>query len=133
MKISVSQYARALFEMTSSCSEKELKKNLANFVLILNRDRALGKISEIIKSFNDIWSIEKGELSAELSSARDLGPATKDSIVEYLKNKTGAKKINLYEKSDTELIGGFILRYNSYIIDGSLKNTLNNLKNKSSK
>lgn len=130
MKISAAQYAKALFESVNHCSEKELKNNLENFVLILNRDRAFGKISEIIQNFIGIWEKENQELAVELSSARELGPTAKDLIVEYLKNKTGAKKISLQEKLNPDLISGFILRYNSHIIDGSLKNSLNNLKSK---
>ncbi|MFA5184837.1 MAG: ATP synthase F1 subunit delta [Patescibacteria group bacterium] len=130
MKISVRQYAQGLFAATSGASEAEVKTALKNFVLILDRDRVLGKAAEIIACFREIWEKEHGELAAELTSARELGAAAKELIVAYLKNKTQAKKVQLTEIIDKSLIGGFILNYESRVIDGSLKSSLASLKNK---
>jgi len=51
-------------------------------------------------------------------------------VVDYLKVKTGAKKVILDEEIDKKLIGGFVLRYNSKVVDASLKTSLEDLKNK---
>ncbi|MEI6529428.1 MAG: ATP synthase F1 subunit delta [Candidatus Falkowbacteria bacterium] len=130
MKISVSQYARSLYDSVAGKSEKEIKAALKNFVEILGRNRELNKAEEIISVFNAIWSKDHGELSAELISARELGPTARESVTDYLKEKTGAKKIILSENIDKKIIGGFVLRYDSKVIDGSLKTSLNDLKNK---
>ena len=130
MKISVSQYARSLYDSVAGKSEKEIKAALKNFVEILGRNRELNKSEEIITIFNEIWSKDHGELNAELISARELGPTARESVTDYLKEKTGAKKIILRENIDKKIIGGFVLRYDSKVIDGSLKTSLNDLKNK---
>jgi F-type H+-transporting ATPase subunit delta len=130
MKISVRQYAAALFAATSGKKEAEVKAALKNFVMILYRDRALSKAAEIISCFREIWDQANGELSVELASARVLDKATKELVITYLKDETKAQKVVLTENIDKSLLGGFVLRYDSRVIDGSLKNSLAELKNK---
>jgi len=130
MQISIRQYAQSLFEATSDKDGKALAAALKNFVVILNRDRVLNKASEIIKCFQEICDQATGEMAVEVTTARALNKSSQDLIVNYLKSRTDAKKINLSSIIDKSLIGGFILRYDSKVIDGSLKNSLVTLKNK---
>lgn len=128
MKISVQQYAKSLYDSVGDKSEKEVKLALHNFVAILGRNRELNKAEEIIRVFNEIWSKEHGEVTATLISARELGPTAREVVTNYLKEKTSAKKISLQEEVDKKLLGGFVLKYNSKVLDGSLKTSLEQLK-----
>jgi F-type H+-transporting ATPase subunit delta len=130
MKISVQQYAQSLFESVSGKSEKEVKVVLHNFVALLGQHQDLNKEAAIIEAFQKIWNEEKAEVAATLSSARQLETKTKEMVVDYLKDRTSAQKISLTENIDKDLIGGFVLRYGSQILDGSLKTSLASLKNK---
>jgi F-type H+-transporting ATPase subunit delta len=128
MKISVQQYARSLYDSVIDKSEKELKLALKNFVAILGRNRELNKAEEIIRTFNEVWEKEHGEVVATLTSARELGPTAREIVTNYLKEKTSAKKISLTEELDQKLLGGFVLKYDSKVLDGSLKTSLEQLK-----
>ena len=128
MKISVQQYAVSLYDSVAGKSEKEAKAALKSFVAILGKNRELNKAEAIIAAFGEIWNREHGEVAATLSSARELGNVARETVVDYLKEKTGAKKIILDEQIDKDLIGGFVLRYGSKVLDGSLKNSLKGLK-----
>jgi len=130
MATNAKQYARGLYEALVGQSSAEVKVVLKNFVALLGRRRELAKSEEILVRFSEIWNQEKGELDAELASARELGPTAKEAVVDYLKNKTGAKSVRLQESVQPELIGGFVLRYDGRIVDGSLLNNLQALKNK---
>ncbi|MDP2944220.1 MAG: ATP synthase F1 subunit delta [bacterium] len=130
MKISAQQYAQSLFDLVADKSEKEVKATLKSFVAILGKNRELNKEEAIAAAFIEIWNREHGEVIATLESARELGPTAREIVVNYLKDKTGATKILLEEKIEKKLIGGFVLRYGSKVLDGSLKNSLNSLKNK---
>lgn len=130
MKISKQQYAQSLYEAISDKSNKEVKAVIASFVLILAQHHDLDRGAEIIENFQELWSLERGELVAELTSARRLEPTVRAAIINYLKNKTGASNIDLQEKIDVNLIGGFVLWYNNSVLDGSLRNSLTDLKNK---
>jgi ATP synthase F1 delta subunit len=130
MKISVSQYAAALFDLVADKSEKEAKVIIKNLVFILNKNHDLNKAESIGAAFNEIWNKAYGEVDAKLSSARELSKATRETVADYLKHKTGAEKVILETEINPEIIGGFVLRYGSKVLDGSLKNSLNSLKNK---
>ncbi len=130
MKISASQYARALYDSVAGKPEKEAKAALKNFVTLLGRNRELGQAAEIARLFSALWDKENGEVSATLLSARELGPTAKETVVDYLKSRTGAKKVTLGEEIDKGLLGGFVLRYDSKVLDGSLKASLKDLENK---
>lgn len=130
MKISSRQYAQSLYESVARKNEKEVKTVLKNFVILLGHNRELNRADEIISIFDEIWDKDKGEIEATLVSARKLDAATKKVIVGYLEDKAGVKKITLKEEIDEKLIGGFVLKYNGKVIDGSLKNSLEVLKMK---
>jgi len=132
MATSARQYAQSLYEAVADKGEAEIKAALKNFVGILGRRRELAKAAEIIVRFSEIWNQEKGELEAELASARSLGSSAQAAVTDYLKNKTGADTIRLNEKIDHELIGGFRLRYQDRVIDGSLRSSLRELGEKMS-
>ncbi|MFZ4632388.1 MAG: ATP synthase F1 subunit delta [Patescibacteria group bacterium] len=133
MKISVLQYAQSLYDSVEGKSEKEIKVILKNFVSLLGDSRELNRATEIIRVFNELWNKENGELAASLTSARELDKVSKEMVMNYLKEKTGASKIILNEEIDKKLIGGFVLRYNSRVVDASLKTSLEDLKNKISR
>ena len=130
MKISAQQYAKSLYDSVFEKSEKELKAVLKSFVAVLGHNRELNKSEEIICAFSELWNKEHGEVNATLVSARELGPTTRETVTHYLKEKTSAKKISLNEEVDEKIIGGFILKYDSKVLDGSLKTSLEGLKNK---
>jgi F-type H+-transporting ATPase subunit delta len=130
MTISPKQYAQSLYETVADQGAAAVKAVLKNFVRVLGRRGELAKAGEIITRFTEIWNRAKGELEAELASARALGPTTQDAVIDYLKTKTGAKAVKLQETIRPELIGGFVLRYDDRVIDGSLRHNLEVLKNK---
>lgn len=130
MKISARQYAAGLFATVAGKSNQEAKDLIKNLVVILDKNNDLNKEGAIIAAFNELWNDANGEVAASLSSARELDQAAQDDIVAYLKEKTGAKKILLEENIDKSLIGGFVLRYGSKVLDGSLKNSLRSLRHK---
>ncbi len=130
MKISARQYAESLYQAAQGHSKIELSGILKKFAFIIGHNRDQAKLGEIIRIFQTIWSKEEGEIFALLQSARPLERSSSQYLVEYLKEKTAAKKISLLEKIDQSLIGGFILKYNNRIIDGSVASSLDALKNK---
>jgi len=133
MKISSKQYALSLYELTVDKNEADLLKVLKNFTNFVIKNNDYNKINDIVEELSKIWDEKNGELSVTLTSAHKLENDTKNIIAGYLKNKTNFSKINFVDTIKTDIIGGVILRYGDKIIDGSIKNNLNNLKNKINK
>lgn len=128
MKVSAQQYARGLFELTVDKSDNQIKEVIKRFIDVLKSRHDLNKSDAIIEELNLLIQKEKGEIEIRLSSAKELEGGTKKSIAIYLENKLKAQKINWQEQIDSSLLGGFVLRYNGFILDASLKNNLRKFK-----
>jgi len=124
MKITAKQYARALYESTLNKTENEIEKIIARFVENLAHNNDLVIAEKISKEINLIFEVESGEIKTKLISARKLSETVVRQLKHYVATKTGAQKINFLEEIDKSLIGGFVLKYNDKVLDGSIKNNL---------
>jgi len=130
MRISAGQYASCLLESLEEKKKEEAKEIIKRFVALLAKRRELGRQSELITALEAAWNERQGELPVILESARKLGAASQTKIGAYLEKKSGAAKVTITEVLNEKLLGGFILRYGYRVLDGSLKNNLDNLRNK---
>ena len=114
----------------SKISEQyKLNKLLTKFLNFLVSKRRFFYVNNILKSFIETCSIKRGELKAELTSAKDLTENEINSIKEEL-TKNFSSKIKLNYKHDTSLIGGLIVQVGSTMIDTSIKNKLQQIENR---
>ena len=107
----------------------KLNKLLTKFLSFLVSKRRFFYVDNILKSFIETCSIKRGELKAELTSAKDLSENEVNSIKEEL-TKNFSSKIRLNYKHDTSLIGGLIVQVGSTMIDTSIKNKLQQIENR---
>ena len=103
-----------------------LFKNFLNFLI---QKRRFFFIERILKSFNETCSRKRGELKAELKSAKNLSSDQIDKITELL-SKNFSSKIKLNYKHDESLIGGLVVRVGSTMVDTSIKNKLQQIENR---
>ena len=103
-----------------------LFKNFLNFLILKRR---FFYIQQILISFNEICSEKKGELKAEIKSAKDLSQQEINKITEELSN-TFKSKIKLDYNHDESLIGGLVVQVGSTMIDTSIKNKLQQIENR---
>ena len=102
---------------------------LKNFLSFLISKRRFFYVEQILKSFIEICSQKRGELKAELKSAKELSKVEISKITDQLK-KNFSSKIRLNYKYDESLIGGLIVQVGSTMIDSSIKNKLQKIENK---
>ena len=100
-----------------------------NFLSFLIQKRRFFFIERILKSFIEICSRKRGELKAELKSAKELSNEEIAKITEEL-TKNFSSKIKLNYKHDESLIGGLIVKVGSTMVDTSIKNKLQQIKNR---
>ena len=114
----------------SKISEQyKLSELLTKFLSFLISKRRFFYVDSILKSFVETCSIKKGELKAELTSAKDLTEDEVSSIKEEL-IKNFSSKIKLNYKYDKSLIGGLIVQVGSTMVDTSIKNKLQQIENR---
>ena len=106
-----------------------LNELLTKFISFLISKRRFFYVEKILKSFVNTCSIKRGELKAELISAKDLTEIEVNNIKEEL-TKNFSSKIKLNYKHDASLIGGLIVQVGSTMVDTSIKNKLQQIENR---
>jgi len=107
----------------------KLNELLSKFLSFLISKRRFFYVDKILKSFIETCSVKRGELKAELTSAKNLSENEIRSIKEEL-TKNFSSKIKLNYKHDTSLIGGLIVQVGSTMVDTSIKNKLQQIENR---
>ena len=114
----------------SKISEQyKLNELLTKFLSFLISKRRFFYVDKILKSFVETCSVKRGELKAELTSAKDLTENEINNIKEEL-TKNFSSKIKLNYKHDASLIGGLIVQVGSTMVDTSIKNKLQQIENR---
>ncbi len=130
MKITNKQYAQSLYEVVSQSEDDNVKVVVKNFVKVLIKNNDLGKIEKVITEFEKIWNLKQGVLEGEITSARELKDETMELLNGQIVKLLGAKEVNLKNKVNKDILGGFVARLGDTVIDGSVKNQLQNLRSR---
>ena len=99
-------------------------KKFLGFITIKNR---LFFLDQIIDSFLNIISINKGELKAKLVSSKQLSKKELENIQSEL-SKDFKSPIKVDYKYDPNLIAGLIIQVGSVMVDTSIKSKLKQLE-----
>jgi len=103
-----------------------LFKNFLNFLI---SKRRFFYVEQILKKFSEICSEKRGELKAEISSAKELTQNEINKITDELSNNFKSK-VKLNYNHDKSLIGGLVVQVGSTMIDTSIKNKLQQIENR---
>jgi F-type H+-transporting ATPase subunit delta len=119
-----------LLKVVNTISENyKFDQLLKNFLSFLIQKRRFFFVERILKSFIEICSEKRGELKAELKSAKELSNEEIIQITEEL-TKNFSSKIKLNYKHDESLIGGLVVQVGSTMVDTSIKSKLQQIENR---
>jgi F-type H+-transporting ATPase subunit delta len=103
------------------------RTTLAFFEIICRKNRA-DVLSDIAKQFRVQYNLHKGIQVAEVTTASAITEGQRAEFISIVKEISSMSNVQLVEKINTELIGGFILRVNDRQLDESLSTKLRILK-----
>ena len=115
--------------INSFSNDNKLENLLKSFLSFLITKRRFFYVEQILKSFIETCSQKRGELKAEIKSAKKLSNDEISKITDEL-TKNFSSKIRLNYKHDESLIGGLVLQVGSTMVDTSIKNKLQSIENK---
>ncbi len=119
-----------LLKVISSISDNnKFETLLKSFLSFLVTKRRFFYVEQILKSFIETCSQKRGELKAELKSAKELSSDEISKITDEL-TKNFSSKIKLNYKHDESLIGGLVVQVGSTMVDTSIKNKLQQIENR---
>ena len=115
--------ARAIGAVVGSLG---LDRLTGNFVGVLAQNRRLSQIPAVIRNFNLLAARHRGEITAEVTSARPLDDDQVGQIKQQLRTRMG-RDIAVELNVDPAILGGLVVKIGSQMIDSSIRTKLNTL------
>ncbi len=106
----------------------KLSPAVANALSLMASKRRLFVLPHLISALRGMISEEKGEVTADVTSAKALTKAQSEKLAKVLKGTTG-KDVIVNATVDEALIGGLVIKVGSQMIDSSIASKLAALQN----
>lgn len=116
------QQAQALNDICGDDTGAELK----SFVRILAANKRIALLPEIRQQFELFKANQEKSIDVEVVSAFDLADEMRDKIARGLGAKL-EREVNVRTSTDSNLLGGVLIRAGDLVIDGSVRGRLNKL------
>jgi F-type H+-transporting ATPase subunit delta len=121
----ISQEAKR--EILDKTLKSQVNTETFKFLMVLiNRDR-INLLRSVIANYLELVYETASIKTIEVSTAFAFTYLQKNTLVQKLKELTNAREIRLVITVDPSLIGGFLIKTNSKIIDFTVKNQLQKL------
>ncbi|MCF8510857.1 MAG: F0F1 ATP synthase subunit delta [Rhodobacteraceae bacterium] len=114
--------------MVAVATKMGLSALTTNTLALMGGNRRLFVLPQLVGDLKARIAVEKGEVTADVTSATKLSAAQAKKLAETLKSKVG-KTVKLNTTVDESLIGGLIVKLGSTMIDTSVKAKLAALQN----
>jgi len=101
---------------------------MVNTLALMAQKRRLFVLPQLIAQLRKLIADEKGEVTAEVTSAVKLTPAQAEELAATIKARVG-KDVKLKTAVDESLIGGLVVKLGSTMIDTSIRAKLASLQN----
>lgn len=107
---------------------KSLKLDVltSNALGVMAHNRRLSETVAMARAFLSLAANDRGEVSAQVVSARALTASQNKALAASLKKRVGSDVV-INAKVDPDILGGLVITIGSQMIDSSIKTRLNSL------
>lgn len=105
------------------------KPTTVNFLKVLLQNQRLPELDQINRRFAAVLDERAGVIAAQVTTARPVAAETQQALQTKLRNLTG-KSVRIEFDTDPGMIGGLVTRIGSTIYDGSVRNQLEQIREK---
>ena len=109
-------------------AKMNLSGTVANLLGLMAAKRRLFVLPQLVTVLRQMIATEKGEVSAEVTSAKALTKTQSDKLAKTLSAQAG-KSVQIKASVDETLIGGLVVKIGSKMIDTSIRAKLMALQN----
>jgi F-type H+-transporting ATPase subunit delta len=99
-----------------------------SFINLLSKKRREFYIPSIAKQFDEQYKVKNNIITAVVTSSIDLDSDSKKRILDIIKESGSNTNVELIERINPSIVGGFILSIGDKQIDQSVKRKLSDLK-----
>jgi F-type H+-transporting ATPase subunit delta len=114
--------------VTAIAKKMGLSTTVSNLLSLLVAKRRLFVLPHMLAVLQDRLADERGEMTAEVTTAKSLTKAQSDKLAKTLSGQVG-KTVTIKQTVDESIIGGLIVKMGSRMIDTSIAAKLNALQN----
>ena len=114
--------------ITALAAKMGLGETTRNVLALLASKRRLFVLPNLVAVLREKLADERGEMTAEVTTARALSDAQEAELVKALSAQAG-KTVTIKQTVDESIIGGLIVKLGSKMIDTSVASKLNALQN----
>jgi F-type H+-transporting ATPase subunit delta len=106
---------------------KDIDLILNNFVEVLSLNNDIKMFPQIEEEFHKLELAKQGKKLAEVTTAHPISKENERDIIREL-NKIVKGDVEIKKKIDDKILGGVVIKMDDQLIDASVKNDLNKLK-----
>ena len=114
-------------KILTSILKSQLNSETFKFLMVLVKRDRISLLSSVISRFLELVYQTASVKMIEVSTAFPFTTLQKLNLIKKLKELTNAREVRLVVTLDSSLIGGFLIKTNSKVIDFTIKNQLENL------
>lgn len=111
--------------LAAACGEKPAELTLRFLKLVIKEGRET-VMQLIASSYITLYREQKNIIHGRLITATAVSPATEEKMRQMVEAKTKGT-VEFLTEVNPDIIGGFILEYDTYRMDASVKSQLNNI------
>lgn len=104
----------------------QLSPLMHKFLGVLSANRRLPVLGPVLRAFADMAAAHRGEVTAQVTSARPLSNDQLTQLRQALRERAG-RVVAVETAVDPALLGGLVVRIGSQLIDSSIRTKLNTL------
>ncbi|SHG58907.1 F0F1 ATP synthase subunit delta [Cognatishimia maritima] len=123
--VSRSDQAAAISAVATKMGLSDVLKNTLG---LMADNRRLFVLPHLIERLRALIAEDKGEVTAEVISAKALTKTQADKLAKTLKARVG-QDVKINATVDQSLVGGLVVKVGSKMIDTSIRSKLNSLQN----
>jgi F-type H+-transporting ATPase subunit delta len=112
--------------MLSDVCGDAISAQVSNFIAILAANKRLALLPEIHSMFVEFKANQEKTVDVEVVSAFDLAEEAQDRLAVSLGKKL-ERQVTVRTSTDSDLLGGVLIRAGDLVIDGSVRGRLNKL------
>lgn len=130
MKVTATQYAKALLELTDGKSEQEISAVVVKFAQQLKKDGQLRNFQKISEKFAELYNAKNSIVEASVTSRQHLDLRAVEMVHEFLQKRYDAREVRIENLVDVKIKGGIVIRIGDEVLDGTVDAQLKKLKMK---
>jgi F-type H+-transporting ATPase subunit delta len=121
----VSQASKS--EILTKILKPQINYETFKFLMVLVERGRINVLQEVITNYLDLVYETASIKTIEVATAYPFANLQKNTLIQKLKELTNAREIRLVITVDSSLIGGFLIKTESKVIDFTIKNQLQKL------